>query len=520
MPDGSALLADHYFARSKESLPTILIRSPWGRGWEAPPFSLVHLVIGERFAARGYHVVVQSTRGQADNELVPDRAGDGPATLEWLGRQSWFNGCLGMWGASVLGYMQWAAAVDAPPFLQALVPITTTSDWTAFFYQDDALMLDRILRVLFLTRGLDLPLNKMMQRMRNQDHLLAEVSVHLPLDEANRVLVGEAVTSWRDTLAHPDRADVYWRALDHCASVSQVRAATHLISGWYDVFLRELLADYAALEAAGRAPYLTIGPWHHLSDEFGNASQREGLAGFEAQLKGDRARLRAKPVRIYVMGAEEWREFDHFPPPTRETRWFLHSGGILSSEEPEANAAPDHYRYDPADPPPAVGGALMNARAGAQDNRTLEARSDVLCYTTPPLEADLEVIGTPRLALVVCSSVEHTDFFGRVCDVYPDGRSLNVCDGLFRVRPGKGLRRADGSVRLEIALYPTAYRFGRGHRLRLQVSSGAHPRWNRNLNTGEPISTGERMLVAEQTIYHDAWHPSALVLPTLERGMP
>lgn len=147
------------------------------------------------------------------------------------------------------------------------------------------------------------------------------------------------------------------------------------------------------------------------------------------------------------------------------------------------------------------------------DNRELESRPDVLVYTTPPLREDVEIIGPVRLELYAGSSLAHTDFFGRLCEVHPDGESINVCDGLFRLEPGKIEPQPNGSSRVEIDMWATAYRFRRGHRLRLQVSSGAHPRWNRNLGTGEPAATATTMLVAEQTIYHDREHPSAVVLP-------
>jgi putative CocE/NonD family hydrolase len=241
---------------------------------------------------------------------------------------------------------------------------------------------------------------------------------------------------------------------------------------------------------------------------------REGLAWFDINLKGDRDRLRQRPVRIHVMGAGEWREMDDWPPPAQETRYFLHPQARLTTEPPGAESPPDQYRYGPSDPTLAVGGAFLGRRgAGPQDNRALEARPDVLCYTTPPLEDDMEIIGPVRLELFVQSSLAYTDFFGRLCDVGPDGRSINVCDGLFRVEPGKGEPQPDGSLRIEVDMWATAYRFRPGHRFRLQVSSGAHPRWSRNLGAGEWLATGTRMAVAQQTVYHDAGHPSALVLP-------
>lgn len=215
-------------------------------------------------------------------------------------------------------------------------------------------------------------------------------------------------------------------------------------------------------------------------------------------------------------GANEWRNFDAWPPPAKEERYHLHPGGLLSPEPPPANAPPDRYRYDPADPTPAVGGPLFSnfaSKRGAVDNRKLESRPDVLLYTTPPLESGLEMIGPVHLELYARSSLEHADFFGRLCDVHPNGKSVNVCDGLFRLEPGKGEPQLDGSFRIEIDMWATAYRFRRGHRVRLQVSSGAHPRWNRNLGAGEPTATATTMRVAEQTVYHDREHPSAVVLP-------
>jgi putative CocE/NonD family hydrolase len=303
---------------------------------------------------------------------------------------------------------------------------------------------------------------------------------------------------------------------DHRDAVSRVTAPVHLVGGWYDYYLRGLLRDYHALVATGHRPYLTIGPWYHGQPEGLLAGLRAGLAWFDAHLKGQRAALREDPVRIRVMGQETWRDLDAFPPPVRLVRYYLHPAGGLSTGPPPPGGAPDSYRYDPADPTPAVGGALLALRgAGARDNRALEARPDVLCYTTEPLARDVEVAGLVRLELFARSSLAHTDFFGRLCDVAPDGRSTNVCDGLVRVAPGSDARQADGSLRLEIDLWATAYRFLEGHRLRLQVSSGAHPRWSRNLGTGESLTSGVGMAPADQAIYHDATYPSAIVLPVV-----
>jgi putative CocE/NonD family hydrolase len=176
---------------------------------------------------------------------------------------------------------------------------------------------------------------------------------------------------------------------------------------------------------------------------------------------------------------------------------------------------PDQYTYDPADPTPNVGGALLSRHAGAHDNRQLEARADVLTYTTAPLTEPLEIIGPIQLTLYVQSGQAYTDFVGRLCDVQPDGRSLNICDGFFRVEPGQARRISDGTLCIEMALAPTAYRFQPGHCLRLQIASGAHPRIARNLGTGESLIRETKMVTAEQTLFHDQAHPTALTLPVL-----
>jgi uncharacterized protein len=339
--------------------------------------------------------------------------------------------------------------------------------------------------------------------------------MHLPVGEANAEVSGCPKTFLCDWLAHPEVGDAYWPDRDHSRRVHEVETPAHLFSGWYDFFLRELLDAYEALIAAGKTPHLRVGPSPRGSLGMMAEVLRETFVWFDLHLKGEPDKAPTKPVRLYVMGADEWRKFDAWPPPAEETCYHLHPGGLLYPQAPSFGSLPDGYRYDPADPTPAVGGPLfsMSGKRGAVDNRDLESRPDVLVYTTPPLEGDVEIIGPVRLELYAGSSLRHADFFGRLCDVHPDGESVNVCDGLFRLEPGEGEQQQDGSSRIEIDMWATAYRFRRGHRLRLQVSSGAHPRWNRNLCTGEPIATATTMLAAEQTVYHNREHPSAVILP-------
>lgn len=521
MPDGVVLRADHYFPRPAGSYPTILIRTPYGRGATGGYLGRGMTVLLGCFAERGYHVLIQDARGRFDSggrfEPLAYEADDGLATVEWLVGRPWFNGVLGMWGASYLGYAQWAVASHAPSCLKALVPITAFSRGYGAAYMDGAPALDLALNALFLLDTLGNPERspkEIRQRWLRREKILSPAFRHLPPLEADRVAIGRAVPFYRSGALRPEADDPFWQALDHRPGPGWTGPAVHLISGWYDLFLRDLLDDYAALRAAGHSPYLTIGPWYHMDLTWVPAALREGLAWFDAHLKGRGERLRERPVRLYVLGADEWRELESWPPAVPTTRLFLHPHGLLSPKPPAEPSPPDRYRYDPADPTPNLGGGLLFPPAGPMDNRPLEARPDVLAYTTPPLEHDLEVIGPVRLQLYVRSNLAHTDFFGRLCDVYPNGRSINLCDGLFRIEPGKGERQPDGTLRIEVDMWATACRFRRGHRLRLLVASGAHPRWARNLGLGEPPATATRMAVAEQEVYHDPEHPSALLLPT------
>lgn len=522
MPDGVTLMADHYAPRTAAPCPTILIRTPYGRGREAGVFGLVSISTAQRFAERGYHVLVQGTRGRFDSggvfEPNVNEAADGRSTVAWLEQQPWFNGALGMWGPSYLGYVQWAVAVAAPPVLKAIVPGITFSRGRTVTYPDGVFSLNTALRWSFLLDALDRrPRLAGLARTLRQEQILAPAFSRLPVRDADQVATGGAVSFYQDWLNHPSPDDPYWAASDLSAGVANVTAATHLISGWYDFVLRELLEDYGRMRAAGKAPHLTVGPWTHFSQDGMAAQLREGVRWFDGHLRGGQTPVRQRPVHLHVMGAGVWREFDGWPPPARPVRYYPRAGGRLTTD-PAGNDPPDHYRYDPAGPTPALGGAWFHPNAGPVDNRQLESRADVLHYTSAPLTADLEVIGPVRLELFARSSVEHTDFFGRLCDVGPDGRSINVCDGLVRLTPKHGDRQPDGSLRVVIDLWATAYRFRHGHRLRLQLSSGAHPRWNRNLGAGEPEADAATPVPADQTIYHDAEHPTALVLPVIEGG--
>lgn len=523
MPDGVTLAADHHYPMTEGQFPTILIRTPYGRGRSGGIAGLSEGFKAQRFAERGYHVIVQDVRGRYDSEgqfePFTNEAADGLATLEWIAAQPWFNGSVGMFGQSYLGYTGWAVAADAPPYLKALMPVITASQFYSTVYPDGAYALNSGLRWAYLTEFVGtkrgwinwrtLPHTRKL--MRGQ--IFKPAYFHLPLREADRLVARRAITPYRDSLSEVDPDALRWKAADHSGRVAQVNMPIHLISGWYDVFQRELLADYRRLKDAGKKPYLTIGPWSHVDQRIYRVALREGLAWFDAHLKGDRSLLRKKAVRVYVMGAHVWRTLDEWPPPAREQRFYLHPDRWLSIDAPGLESSCVHYRFDPADPTPSIGGTTIFPPSGPTDHSEIEARPDVLVYTTAPLVEPLEIIGAVRLELFVRSSLAHTDFVGRLCDVYPDGQSINICDGLLRIEPGKGERQPDGSLRVIVEMWSTAYAFKKYHRIRLHVCSAAHPRWSRNLGTGEPIATGTRMQAADQTVFHDRAHPSALVVP-------
>jgi putative CocE/NonD family hydrolase len=296
-----------------------------------------------------------------------------------------------------------------------------------------------------------------------------------------------------------------------------VTARVQLIGGWQDIFLPWMLEDFAALQAAGHEPQLIIGPWTHTAPGLTAAGLRDGLAWLRAGLLGDNRLVRPARVQVYVTGERSgggWRDLPGWPPPgSAEQRLWLGEQGELRVREPAQVEASDRYRYDPADPTPSLGGPVLLTREPIVDNRTLEARPDVLTYTTTPLASTREAIGPVRVGLWARASSPYFDIFARVCDVDPTGASRNVCDALVRVAPERFERDPDGIWRLAFDLWPTAHRFAAGHRIRLQVSSGAHPRYMRNPGTGEDPLTATRMQAVDVEILHARDHPSCLVLP-------
>jgi putative CocE/NonD family hydrolase len=512
MPDGVTLLADRYRARHDGTQPVILMRSPYGRDG-------IQAFAARAFAERGFQVVVQSCRGTfgsgGEFNAYRDEAGDGLATLGWLEAQPWAKAGVAMFGPSYLGIVQWAVAADPHATLRALAPAITSSRVRTFTYPAGSFSLASTLAWLeILAAPRRTGLRQLSSRLDSAKRL-ARGFATTPLAGADRMVTGERVPFYQDWLARQDD-DAFWAPVEFDRHLADVSAPVTMVSGWYDMFLPVQLADYRELREAGREARLTIGPWKHVDPGCFAESLRDALDWFGVQLQG-KSSPRPSRVRIFVGGSRRWLDLDEWPPPSRPVRWHLHPGGGLQVR-PAQTSEPDRYRYDPADPTPSVGGTVLGRAGGPKDNRELERRSDVLVYTSPALVRDIEIAGNVSAQLHVRSSLERTDFFVRVCDVDPSGASRNICDGLVRLSAGMWQRGAGGVASVTVELWPAAHVFRRDHRIRVQVSSGAHPRFARNLGGGDPFGSATTMLVADQELWHDGDHPSAIVLPVRDES--
>jgi uncharacterized protein len=502
MPDGVVLLADRWAPRAGGiSLPTAVFRTPYGRR------GFFGTALARPLAERGFQVLIQSVRGTfgSGGEFDPMRREreDGLATLEWLVLQPWFGGTIVLTGLSYLGYVQWAVADRVPPEVKAMVPQVTESALTLEFLRPDGLSLETPFAWGVQVAGQERRA-AFLRQFRAASTVRSALRV-LPLGQADVAAIGHRWDYIQDILAH-DAAAPRWAGIDHSHRVADVTVPVSSIAGWYDIFLPGQLRDYQILQDAGRPARLTVGPWTHTSPGAIQAAMAEALSFGLAHARGAEPAARS-PVRLYVMGEKAWRDFSAWPPPGyAPQRFHLQPAGALAVE-PAPESAPDRYRYDPADPTPTVGGVRMSASAGRADNTRLEGRADVLTYSTPPLGQDTEVIGDVGAEIWFRSSLRHADVFVRLCDVDTRGRSHNVCDGLV------SLSGADQLAPASVRMWPTAYRFRSGHRIRIQVSSGAFPRYARNTGTGDPRPVATMLKAAEQEIYHDPEHPSAVILP-------
>ncbi|NUR90700.1 MAG: CocE/NonD family hydrolase [Nonomuraea sp.] len=506
MSDGVTLLADRYEPIGADRAPVVLIRSPYGRrglfGW----------VYGRGFARQGMQVLIQSCRGGFGSggllDPLADEHDDGLATVAWMREQSWYGGAFAMFGPSYLGYTQWAIAADAGPELKAMATQITASQFRDAAYVGGAFALESALSWTTLTDGLS-------RRFGGAAPLTAPrltrraVLSGRPVSELDLVSAGRPLRFYQDLLTHHAEPGSWWERRDFSPRVGEVEAAVTMLGGWYDVFLPWQLQDYQAMRAAGRRPYLTIGPWYHIDPRHGRPTIRESTAWFRAHLLGDPSGLREDPVRLYITGAGQWRDYPDWPVPGMEPeRWHLQPGFGLGTDEP-GESEPDTFRYHPDHPTPAVGGPVLLGDSRPRDQRRLEGRRDVLVYSSPALDSEVEMIGPVSAELFVRSASPYVDVVVRVCDVYPDGRSMNVCEGVRRLTP-----QDPGGVRkVAVDLWPIGHRFRRGHRIRVHVAAGAYPTIARNPGTGDPLGPDGPMVPNDVEVFHSPAHPSAVVLP-------
>ena len=418
---------------------------------------------------------------------------------------------LGTIGSSYLGYVQLALAADPPPELKAAVVQVGVHDPAMMVYPGGVFALVNVLSATaatFSSQGL-------LRATRAVVHLALRykrAARILPVKEACRQALGEPVPYLEQWLDHEDPGDAYWRDLRLDLTHTRWQVPTALHGGWYDAALDQTLAQYAALKANGCEVSLLVGPWSHSSAFIKDGLRmisRGALAWMTERLAddggaGDKPEA---PVRVHVGGEAQWRDLEAWPPHDGSQAWYLNGGGALSRDAHDRTGS-SSFRYDPADPTPSVGGQLLSTEAGPKDNRAVEARPDVLVFTSEPLRAPLDVLGPVRAVLHLRASTGHAHVFVRLCDVDPQGRSWNVTDGILCLTPGALAEEA-----VTVPMSSTAHQFAPGHRLRLQVSGGAHPRFARNTGTGEPLATATRLVPTEIEVYHHQARPSALLLP-------
>ncbi|MFC1437306.1 CocE/NonD family hydrolase [Streptacidiphilus sp. N1-10] len=518
MRDGTVLRADAYRPTGGGPWPVLLVRTPYGK---QDPGVLARL---DPFTAarRGYLVVVQDCRGrfrsEGDWRPLAHESADGYDSIAWAARLPGADGRVGMYGPSYLGHTQWAAIAADPPQLHAAAPELTWSDpQDGLLARGGAVELGLVTHWT-LTLGADV-----LQRRHADDPEQLRRQLAL-LDRALDRLTTH--TYWE----LPVPASATMRRLGLPVPAAPLRETngspppgvpTLAVAGWFDCFLQGSLDNYMTARRTGVEAALIVGPWSHdnqsgrIGDtDFAPTADAAGIDGggsllereldwFDRQFKQQQAVPEPSSVLLFVMGVNQWRRLESWPPESVDTVWYLNAGGRLSLDPPGPpgpHSSSDSWQHDPTDPVPTCGGAVLMAPgfpAGPLDQRQIEKRDDVLVYTSEPLEAPLEVVGRVSVHLVTDSSSPSTDWVARLCDLDADGTSRNITDGILRDHQ----TRPDAD--LSIDLWSTAHVFLPGHRIRLQITSSCFPRWDRMPATS----------VARRTVHHDAARLSRIVLP-------
>jgi len=492
MRDGVELLADHYRPLTSNPAGTLLVRTPYGRGYP------VSVLFGSIYAARGYHVVVQSVRGTfgSGGDFYPfaHEIDDGADTAAWLRDEPWFTGTFATMGASYLGFTQWALLTDPPPEMAAAIITVGPHDlsgprWGAgTFGLNDFLGWNNS-----ISHQEDKGRIRNVVRMVRARRLMARATAALPAGEGGRRLLGEAAPWYESWLEHPDHDDPFWTGTQLQTALERTTVPVLLLTGWQDVFVEQTLEQYAQLRQRDAPVAVTVGSWTHSQMLTTGAPTvlRESLAWLHTHLAGNNVTER-RPVRIHV-NHDRWLDLDEWPPPMPEQVRYLQPGGRLGDAVPPDTAPSPSFTYDPADPTPTVGGRLLSPEGGYRRDDKLAERADVLTFTGDTLSQDLYVVGNPVLELSHSSDNPHHDLFVRVSEVDAKGRSRNVSDGY---------RRGTGdSDTITIEMDAVAHRFRSGSRIRVLIAGGSHPRFARNLGTGEPLLTGRRLRPATHTVH-------------------
>ena len=489
MRDGVDLVADHYAPHTATPAGTLLVRGPYGRGW---PFSAL---FGAVYAARGYHVVVQSVRGTfgSGGEFDPfvNEAADGADTVGWLRTRPWFTGTFATLGLSYLGWTQWALLSDPPPELKAAVITVGPHDISGPRWGTGSFALNDFLGWSDLVSRQEDPrrLRVLLHQLRAQ-RLVTRAALGTPLGESSRALLGDGAPWFESWLEHPAPDDPFWTRLRADDALDHSEVPVLFLTGWQDLFLEQTLEQYRRLRTRGVATGLTIGPWTHghMMTKAAPTVLRETLDWLGAHLAGAPAG-RPAPVRIHVHGAG-WRELPDWPPVTDEQVLYPVSDRRLTSHAGESGQVT--FVYNPADPTPTVGGRLLSPVGGYRDDTELARRADTVTFTSTPLPADLRVIGAPVVELAHECPNPHNDLFVRISQVESDGTSHNVSDGYLASAPVSGTARVD--------LDATGWTFPAGSRIRLLVAGGSHPRFLRNHGTSESASTATSFATARHTL--------------------
>jgi uncharacterized protein len=551
MRDGVFLRADIYRPSAEGRFPVLVQRTPYDKRNDAS--------FAFDAAAHGFVAIVQDVRGRysSEGEWYPFRheSDDGYDTVEWAASLPYSNGKVGMWGGSYVGATQMLAAIARPPHLAGICPVVTASNYhDGWTYQGGAF--EQWFNQSWTSGLAQDTLSRTI--VKNTDPVLGAETLPLtgyPLFNFSEpssapISLDALAPYYLDWLAHPDYDD-YWKPLSIEGHYENITVPVLSVAAWYDIFQGGSLRNYVGIKAHGgseearRRQHLLVTIGGHAGDgrkigdvDFGAAAAEFDendvtLKWYQYLFQGAQNEFAGKPVKIFVMGANRWREEEDWPLARAEaTRYYLHSAGgarSLRGDGSLSTVAPrtepfDHYLYDPANPAPTIGGPLCcdgkHLAPGPRDQRPVEARDDVLIYTTLPFTQDTEVTGPILFELFAESSAVDTDFEAKLVDVEPDGFARNLTEGIVRARyrdtQEKPLLLNPGQTyKFTIDLWSTSNIFLKGHALRLEVSSSNFPRFDRNLNTGEAQATAKRYVSATNRVYHDAQHPSALILPVV-----